>query len=152
MDSIRIRVIEDVRLKIYLSASWDGSYRRAGPALRPTEAKTVNPYTEAVYDSSLGRLRFYTNGEYELSSSGTSVKGRYAFFRVGSNDLLELRPAQNGAKNGNGESRLIYNCTSMDTEGTESSRSGNLNLSRVRLGTSGIQELHEAPIILTKAQ
>jgi hypothetical protein len=153
LDSIRIRVIEDVRLKIYLSASWDGSYRRAGTAMRtPTEEKTIRPYTEALYDSSLGRLRFYTNGEYELSSSGTLVKGRYAFFRVGGNDLLELRPVQNGVKSGNGESRFIYNCTSMDTEGAESPKSENLSLSRVRLGTSGIQELHEAPIILTKAQ
>ena len=146
LDKIRIRVIEDVRLKIYLSASWDGSYRRAGNATRALpDKKNISPYTDAVYDSSLGRLRFHANGEYELNSSGTLEKGRYAFFRVDSYDLLELRPEQNGAIGANGgENRLVYHSTVMET--------GNLSLSRVRLGTSGIQELHEAPIILIKAQ
>jgi hypothetical protein len=160
LDSIRLRVFEDVRLKIGLSAPWDGSYRRAGAAIHAdAEEKNIRPYTDAVYDSSLGRLRFHANGAYELSSSGTLTRGRYAFFRIDGNDLLELRPDHNGAtdtKNGNGESRLIYNCTGMDTgiasPGSDASSNGNLNLSRVRLGTSGIYDLHEAPIILTKAQ
>jgi len=144
LDSIRMRVREDLRLKIFLSASWDGSYRRAGAAARTLiEEKPARPYTDAVYDSSMGRLRFYANGAYELSSSGTLTKGRYAFFRAGSYDLLELRPERNGAA-GSGENRLVYHSAAMDT--------GNLSLSRVHLGTSGIQELREPPIILTKAQ
>ena len=156
LDGIRMRVFEDVRLKIGLSASWDGLYRRAGTAARTAEDKpTHSPYTDAVYDSSMGRLRFNANGEYELSSSGTQTKGRYVFFRAGSNDLLELRPERNNrdAKNGNG--RLVYHCTSIGASET-GSRENNalseiLSLSRVRLGTSGIQELHEAPIILTRS-
>jgi hypothetical protein len=96
----------------------------------------------------MGRLRFHASGEYELSSSGTLAKGRYAFFRVGSHDLLELRPERNGngasgaAKN---EDRLVYSLTAMENP-------ENLSLTRVRLGASGIHELHEAPVILTKAQ
>ena len=149
LDSIRIRVIEDLRLKIFLSASWDGSYRRAGAVARALiEEKSARPYTDAVYDSSMGRLRFHANGEYELSSSGTLSKGRYAFFRTGSYDLLELRPERNGA---GGDNRLVYHCTGMESGGG-ASESANLSLARVRLGTSGIQEFHEAPIILTKAQ
>jgi hypothetical protein len=150
LDSIRMRVFEDISLKIGLSASWDGSYRRAGAAARPsTEEKPTRPFTDAVYDSSMGRLRFYANGAYELSSSGTLSKGRYAFFRAGSHDLLELRP-ERGANGANGaDNRLVYLCTGMETTGSES---GNLSLARVRLGPSGIQEFHEAPIILTKAQ
>ena len=162
LDGIRMRVFEDVRLKISLSESWDGSYRRAGSTTHaPAEEKTIKAYTDAVYDSSMGRLRFYSNGEYEIISSGTPVKGRYTFFRAGSNDLLELRPERNnvnGAKNMNGENRLIYNCTSMDTiEAGGSSRAADtlhseiLSLSRVRLGASGVQDLHEPPIILTKS-
>ena len=148
LDSISMRVNEDIRLKIYLSASWDGSYRRAGAAARAsvTEEKPLRPYTDAVYDSSMGRLRFYANGEYELTSSGTLSKGRYAFFRAGSADLLELRPDRGGVNGvGDGENRLVYLCTETET-------TGNMNLSRVHLGTSGIQELRETPIILTKAQ
>jgi hypothetical protein len=150
LDSIRMRVFEDIRLKIGLSASWDGSYRRAAAAARaPAEEKPARPFSDAVYDSSMGRLRFYANGSYELSSSGTLSKGRYAFFRAGGYDLLELRP-ERGANGANGaESRLVYYCTGMESGGAEG---GNLSLSRVRLGTSGIQEFNEAPVILTKAQ
>jgi hypothetical protein len=143
LDRIRIKVFEDIRLKLGVSAPWDGSYRRAGNSMRAqSEEKNLRMYTEAVYDSSMGRLRFHANGEYELSSSGTRTKGRYAFFRVGNHDLLELRPERNGA---HGEDRLTYSLTAMENP-------ENLSLSRVRLGASGIQELHEIPVILTKAQ
>ena len=148
LDSIRIRVVEDVRLKIGLSASWDGSYRRAKTAIgTQAEKKNIRPYINAVYDSSIGRLRFHANGEYELSFSGSLTKGRYAFFRAGGNDLLELRPESNGAAGkGATETRYVYrlsdNTALRDT----------INLSRVRLGSSGVFDLHEAHIILTKAQ
>jgi len=146
LDSISMRVNEDIRLKIYLSASWDGSYRRAGIAARASEEeKSAPPYTDAVYDSSMGRLRFFANGAYELSSSGTLSKGRYAFFRAGSNNLLELRPERNGSGANGGETRLVYLCTGMEA-------SENLSLSRVNLGTSGIQELNETPVILTRSR
>jgi len=145
LDSISMRVNEDIRLNILLNTLWNGSYRRAGIAARAQEEeKPVHPYTDAVYDSSMGRLRFYANGVYELTSSGTLSKGRYAFFRAGSNNLLELRPEQNGAI-GAGENRLVYLCTGMEA-------SENVSLSRVNLGTSGIQELNEAPVVLTKSR
>jgi hypothetical protein len=145
LDKIRIRVFEDIRLKLGVSAPWDGSYRRAASSMRvQTEEKAIRMYTEAVYDSSMGRLRFHANGEYELSSSGTRTKGRYAFFRVGNHDLLELRPEKSGAA-AQGEDRLTYSLTAMENP-------DNLSLSRVRLGAAGIQELHEIPVILTKAQ
>jgi hypothetical protein len=152
LDSIRMRVFEDVKLKISLNASWDGVYRRAGIAVRAqTDEKTVRPYIDAMYDSSLGRLRFRTNGEYELSSSGSLTRGRYAFFHVDNQELLELRPERGGAPGGalgganNGENRFIYKLTSME-------KSESLSLLRVRLGAAGVHELHEAPVILTKAQ
>jgi len=154
LDSISMRVNEDIRLNILLNTLWNGSYRRAGIAARaPAEEKPVRPYIDAVYDSSMGRLRFYPNGAYELSASGTLSKGRYAFFRADDNDLLELRPEQSGAQSDvNGEeNRLVYLCTGMEAGGNVF-ESGNLSLSRVRLGVSGIQELRELPVILTKSR
>ena len=154
LDSIRLRVFEDVRLKISVSASWDGSYRRAGTTMRvSSDEKPIRPYTDAVYDSSMGRLRFYANGEYELSSVGALIRGRYAFFRIGGDDLLELRPERSGVKNDNGENRLTYTLSSMTVAANDNvPKSDSLSLSRVRLGASGIHELHETPIILTRSQ
>jgi hypothetical protein len=140
LDRIRLRINEDIRLKINVSAPWNGSYRRAGVITHTVEEEhTVRPYADAVYDSSMGRLRFNASGEYELSSSGILTRGRYAFFKVGSHDLLELRPERNGG------TRLIYSLASMENP-------ENVSLSPVRLGASGVHDLHEVPIILTKAQ
>ena len=159
LDSIRIRVIEHMRLKIGVSASWDGSYRRAGALPRAAQAeRTLKPYTEAVYDSAMGRLLLHGNGEYELSSGGTLTKGRYAFFQVSDSNLLELRPERNSARNN--EDRLIYRFSGGETSlapadsGTAIEAQGieNLILSRVRLGAGGIHDLHEGNIILTKAR
>ena len=148
IDSIRMKVFEDVRLKIGISASWDGSYRRA---VKVYDNDTpTRPYIEASYDSSMGRLRFYPNGEYELISSDASVKGRYAFFRVNDKELLELRPDRNGIPQSSqsNEDRLIYRIAS--SAGVRSA--DNLSLFRVRLVPSGIQELQEGQIFLTKVR
>ena len=151
LDSIKMRVFEDVKLKIGISASWDGSYRRAGTLARASSGhRSVQPYTNATYDSSMGRLQFRDNGEYELSSAGSVTRGRYVFFRVDENDLLELRPEH---KNANPEDRLIYHLTDANrSENGGEPVTENLNLSRVRLGAAGIHDLHESHIILTRAR
>jgi hypothetical protein len=155
LDSIRMKVFEDVRLKIGVGASWDGSYRRAGKVYE--NDAPPRPYTDAAYDSSMGRLRFYPDGQYELSSQDGSVKGRYAFFRVNDKELLELRPDKTGSSRSaqNNEDRMIYRIAGSRT-------AENLSLLRVRLGagggsggaggTGGIQELQEGQIYLTRVR
>jgi hypothetical protein len=158
LDSIRMKVTEDVRLKIYVSASWDGLYRRAAPAIKASSpVNPINIYTDAIYDSSLGRFCFYPNGEYELGTSGSLIKGRYVFFRVGDRELLELRPDNvrpdnaNGIKTESGDNRLVYVLSNAGrTRGDESNR--NISLTRVRLGAAGFQELNESQIILTRTR
>jgi hypothetical protein len=154
LDSIRMKVFEDVRLKIGVGASWDGSYRRAGKVYE--NDAPARPYADAAYDSSMGRLRFYPDGKYELSSQDVSVKGRYAFFRINDRDMLELRPDRAGTSNTgqNNEDRLIYRITTAENRpGAEI-----LSLVRVRLGAGGsggavgVQELQEGQIYLTKVR
>ena len=154
LNSIRVRVNEDVRLKINVSTLWDGSYRRAGSIMQSTsEKKSAHVYTDAVYDSSMGRLQFKSNGEYELSSSGSITKGRYVFFTVEDNDLLELRPENAGDSVNNSTDRLIYRIRAAGkTEKEELLDMENISLSRVRLGIKGIADLQEGQIILTRAR
>jgi len=153
LDSIRMKVFEDVRLKIGISASWDGSYRRAGKVY--ANESPPRPYTEASYDSSMGRLRFYPNGDYELNSSDESVKGRYAFFRVNDKDMLELRPDRSASLHlaQNNEDRMIYRIALPANTGNRGGQAAdNLSLIRVRLSPAGIQELQEGQIFLTKVR
>jgi len=135
LDSIKLRVIEDVRLRITANTTWDGSYRRAGAANFKETVSQVHPTIDAIFDSSWGRIYFNNSGEYTITSSVNTRKGRYVFYKVDNNDLLELRPE--GESN---ENRMVYK--------TEIA-AGLMILSRVRVGTNGIQDLLEPPVTFT---
>jgi hypothetical protein len=104
------------------------------------------PAVEALYDSALGRLRLYPSGDYELGSGSMPQKGRYVFFRANGQELLELRPEAAAS------ARMVYRVESARSGDSASDHSsGSLSLSRVRLGATGIQDLHEGIITLTVA-
>ncbi|MDR0376460.1 MAG: pallilysin-related adhesin [Spirochaetaceae bacterium] len=148
MDSIRIRVSEDVRLNVGAADSWDGSYRKAGTILtarRSEDALSVEPYRDASFDGSIGSLVFNKDGFYELYTQGTVRTGNYAFFALDDSEFLELRPG--GIT---GLSRETYLVSWQTPESLAGSRKI-LTLIRVRLGTDGIQEAHEAAITLAPA-
>ncbi|MDR1106099.1 MAG: pallilysin-related adhesin [Treponema sp.] len=139
LNSVRVRVFEDVRLKIGVNNAWDGSYRRAGTVKKDGgEPSPFIPYIDRAYDSSMGKIRFFPDGVYELGAGEEIKKGRYIFFRVQDQELLELREEGPG-----GKAREIFRIE------------GNARLSmvlfRVRLGAIGIQDLREEAIPLTPA-
>jgi len=137
LDSVRIRVNEDVRLKISVSTTWDGSYRRARAASIGKQINPIKSSVNALYDSSWGRIQFNDTGEYSINSSGNLRRGRYVFYDIDDNELVELRP-ENSASNS--ETRMVYKIE--NTAGVKI-------LSRVRIGTNGIHDLLETPITLT---
>ncbi|MDR2070435.1 MAG: pallilysin-related adhesin [Treponema sp.] len=148
MDSIRIKVSEDVRLKLGVDDSWDGSYRQAKnmTAGLSDGVRPVTPYLDASYDGSIGKLVFSKDGFYELYTQGAVRKGKYAFFALDDRELLELRPG--GIT---GLPRETYLVSWHIPESSEVFQK-DLTLIRVRLGTQGIQEvLHEAAISLVPA-
>jgi hypothetical protein len=137
LESIRVKVFEDVRLKIGNDTSWDGSYRRADMAIAgpSSPARTVPAYINAAYNGIIGRIRFSTNGTYELTLGGVVQKGRYSFYTLNEFEVLELRHEDNG--------RETYAVSSPD---------GNLSLKRVRIGANGVQDLHEPAILLSREE
>ena len=161
MDSIRVTVTDDRRQRIGIPPPWSGSYRRAGAVLRTMAAEgyALSPSKDAVFDSPIGRLRFLPNGDYELSAHGSFSRGRYVFFRAGGTDLLELRPGPEYAHvlrtlvsaNGNFDDRHVFRVAGI-TGNPQGGVPNYMSLSRVRLGASGIQDLHEAQIVLTRAE
>jgi hypothetical protein len=167
LDSIKVKVFEDVRLKLGVNNSWDGSYRRAGTAEKkgPQTAGTGGSYIDAQYDSSMGKVRFFHDGTYELVSGNAVQKGRYIFFDVNGQKLLELRSLD---ANGNSAAkppavpeneprsdesrrelfRIEYPAGHEDRE----KAAGGLTLFRVRLGAMGVYTLPEPGIPLTPAE
>jgi len=134
LDSIRLRVNEDVRLRITANTTWDGSYRRAGIINQRDTVSQLKPAADALYDSSWGRVQLESSGEYTINSGGNIRKGRYVFYNIDGNDLLEFRPEEAEAN------RLVYKIENA---------AGVMLLSRVRVGVNGIQDLLEPPITFT---
>ncbi|MDR3334539.1 MAG: pallilysin-related adhesin [Treponema sp.] len=136
LDSIRVKVFEDVRLKIGVNASWDGSYRKAGAFENQTaKAQSIPSYIDAQYNSTIGTVRFFPDGAYQVSGE-TLQRGRYSFFLLNGEELLELR-----SDNTSTPSRTTYVVE-------HAKETGNLTLLPVRLGTQGIQRLHEVAVFL----
>ena len=156
LDSVRLRVIEDVRLKIAVSTTWDGSYRRAGPAAITRQNPGVNMPVNALYDSSWGRLQLFDTGEFTINSGGSfnetassrppqqaARRGHYVLFNIEGNNLIEFRPEEREPSANGSDARMVYRIE--DAAGVRI-------LSRVRLSTTGVQDLHEPPVTLTSVE
>ena len=142
LDSLRLRVTEDVQLRIVANTTWDGTYRRAGMAKTKETISQLRPAVDAVYDSFWGRIQFNAQGEYSIYSGGNtrspfSTEGRYVFYRIDNYDLLEMRPAEPRGLDDNRTVYMIENAA------------GVMILSRVRVGLNGVYDLQEPPITLT---
>ena len=157
LESIKVRVIEDVRLNIGVSAPWDGSYRKAGPLENRGQRQTpTSTLIDAWYDGAIGKLHFLPDGSFELSQGGAVKQGKYAFFSLGADELLELRPlelrlTEFQPENYSPSNREVY---LIDIGSNADAITGayprkTLNLLRVRLGARGIVRLNERAIALT---
>ncbi|MDR2193098.1 MAG: pallilysin-related adhesin [Treponema sp.] len=134
LESIQVKVFEDVKLKIGNDAGWDGSYRKAAAiAGEPSlPVQTIPAHINAVYNGIIGNIHFSADGLYVLTSGETVQKGRYSFYRLDALNMLELRQEN--------EHRETYIVNYLE---------GNLSLQRVRIGSNGVQDLHEPAILLS---
>ncbi|MDR2052328.1 MAG: pallilysin-related adhesin [Treponema sp.] len=167
LNSIRVKVFEDVRLKIGVSDSWHGSYRKAesrreengwkgvlsgsgtlsvtaADASGENEPGSPASYMDAAYNGIIGKLVFLKNGEYELYSGNAFRRGNYAFFTLDNRMVLELRPGTI-----TGFSRETYLVEPENSETFRTAPWKAFTLVRVRLSTQGFQEVHEAAISLS---
>jgi hypothetical protein len=141
VDSIRVKVFEDVRLKIGIGGRWDGTYRKMDSrvATPVTNAQVTPARVNLEYDGSEGKIRFIEDGSYE----GPDGKGIYSFFLVGTAEYLELR------KSSGTRERLTYAVERKKVSGTYATRE-ELHLKRVRLGVGGAEDMHETVIVYSR--
>jgi hypothetical protein len=136
IDTIRVKVFEDVRMKIGLSAPWDGTYRKSSSVNKTVEPQPVEAYIDAEYSTPLGMTAFMPDGSYRFELSGQVQTGRYTFFMLEGAEYLKLLP---DAVNGEKRERDVYRVDRADT--------GGFSLRRVRLGATGVQEFREDPVM-----
>jgi hypothetical protein len=141
LDSIRIRVNEDIRLRIRVSAPWDGSYRKASPIVNYERPSLQNAHINARYDSQMGRIHFEENGTYMLNSGHNVIQGHYAFVIINNYEMLELRP--NGLSPPQRETFIV------ESEHTDTWPRRNITLHQARVGVRGIEKLNERALLLT---
>jgi hypothetical protein len=143
LETIRLRVYQDIYLRSGPNTIWDGTYQR----LQKTEtAQGLNksaPYLEETYTGADCQLIFHRDGSYELhplsGPSELSRTGQYVFFTVGMEELLELRSPEKTSKE-----------TIRETFRINRSAQHDFILTRVRISTRGIQDSHEPVIELTR--
>ena len=153
LESIRVRVIEDVRLKFGVNTSWDGSYRKAAPPENRTKApSSSSAHIDAWYEGSTGKIHFSHDGSFELNTGNTLRHGKYAFFFFNDEELLELRSAEPVYTEHRSDDTLNREIYIVEGEKTEDPLRKNISLIRARIGSRGIQRLHERVISLTLAE
>ena len=140
LDTIRIRIIENIRL-IRVNSSWDGSYRKASVGENREKPSLQNTHIDATYDGSMGRIFFQGDGTYEINTGDSIRQGKYAFLKINDHEMLELRPS-----GGSASQREIY---LVESEITGVSTRKILTLNQARIGVRGIEKFHERPISLT---
>ena len=136
LDSIRIRVREDIRLRFNIGNPWDGSYIQVGQIEQSPPPPPVISHINASFDSRIGRIHFFPYGTFEIGSRNDLSQGIYTFFRINGEELLEFR--LNGASEQQGREVFLV----------ENGDQG-MVLNQIRLGARGITRLHEGPITLT---
>jgi len=139
LDSISIRVNEDVRMKIAMSAPWNGSYKKAQQN-NPKKTASVSPYIEGKYNSPLGNISLSSDGSYTIEVNGKSTSGKYVFFSLEDGKFLEFVPADNSA-------REIY-----EVINGKDDKPGDISLLPVRLGVNGIDKISDQPFVLIPAK
>jgi hypothetical protein len=140
LDSIRIRVVENIRL-IRVNSPWDGSYRKANPIESRERPILLSAHIDARFDGPMGRIHFRQDGTYEISATNSLIQGHYAFLMINDQQMLEFRPNGNSASQ-----REIY---LVESEGAGVFPQRTVVLHHARLGSRGVERLNERPLSLT---
>lgn len=144
-DSISVRIFEDVQLKIGITGHWDGVYQKVAQTNTVNkETRTVNSWVAAQYEGSSGSLSFDSSGTFEKTSQGKSVKGNYSFFLQDGIEILELRYPNTAAS----MTREVYKVERRQVS-KGSIPQQILELTKVRLGVKGIENINEGTLQYT---
>ena len=144
-DSIAIRIFEDVQLKIGISGHWDGIYQKVSPTTTATaETNLVTSWISARYEGTTGTLLFATDGTFEKTSQGKSLKGNYSFYVQDGVEVLELRySGTTGSTN-----REVYKVARRQiSKGSVPQQV--MELTRVQLTVKGIENYNEGTLVYT---
>lgn len=148
LDEVRVKVLEDVRLKIGVASDWDGVYRKMSSqtVMNPTDKteslKKILLSSQDSWNSTDGRSVSFRDARYSSTLSGSPEEGGLAFLTVGGSPVLQFRPDEPSRR---GTFYLIgYDPT---TQGKDEHR---LTLTEVTVTINGTNFAGSQPIYLAR--
>lgn len=146
IDEIRLKVVEDVKLKIAVASAWDGIYRKKSATGAATSASRASrPDNEGLFLPPLdawkaedGAILKTTRNRYILTRGAAEESGSWAFLSVGGEPVLQMKA------DGEQKKSLFYR---ISLTGTEAKKDQKLTLTEVAVSTTGIQRTGTASTV-----
>jgi hypothetical protein len=142
VDTVRIKVFEDVKLKIGVSGRWDGTYRKIVSAAPAAAAAPPAARQSASYDGAAGQLVFLPDGSFAWTAPTAARTGNYAFVDLDGQEYLELRSGT--------DERATYRVDRANRS-TQAGRIEEMTLTKVRLSVNGAEDLHENALTFSRS-
>lgn len=147
-NTITLRIYEDVKIKIGVADSWDGTYQKMiGPDRKISQReeeipRSLSPWVSETYEGNEGTLHFNADGTFLWSQGKETQEGKYLFFQYGQTELLEFQYKTGPSR------RVVY-----QVERQKEGKIGTLlTLNQVQLSSKGIQTMNLAPLRLRKVE
>lgn len=152
IDEIRIKILEDVKLKIGVASDWDGVYRKM--SVTPSSSKDATDGTlekiRSLLLSSRGEWTSVDGQILGIDEQGYSIRrpegtdsGQFALLTVAGDAILQLRAAHAGSK-----SHFYRIETESEPKGTAEIQ--RISLTEVTVSMSRIIQTGSTPLVFTR--
>lgn len=149
IDEIKIKVLEDVKLKIGVASDWDGVYRKMGSTgpgsdsdvTAITRIRDILTKSGGAWRSSDGQRISFAGQTYQFSTPGESESGQFALMVIRDQIILQLRREP-------GDSNTRFFMVSVPDEDTSPAMS-RIILTEVRVSMEGIRSTGTNPVEFT---
>lgn len=136
IDEIRMKVVEDVKLKITVASSWDGIYRKRADGRAGTQG-TATPIPAGLFQTPLdswtaedGSILKTLRHRYVLVRGATEETGSWAFLTAGNEPVVQMKA--------DGEQKKS-NFYTIALTGSAVNKDSILTLTEVSVSTAGTQ-------------
>ncbi len=152
IDEIRIKILEDVKLKIGVASDWDGVYKKMAnnTVLPKTEAEQSIVQLKAMLSSSTkewsspdGQKFQINNTRYTLTGSGGSESGLFMIMTVKDKPILQFRPDQP-------KSKSVFYLASTEKRAVSTGEQQILTLTEVTVSIEAVNLAGSPPVVFDR--
>ncbi|MDR1747927.1 MAG: pallilysin-related adhesin, partial [Spirochaetaceae bacterium] len=143
LDEIKLKINEDVQMKISADSTWDGDYRKIGKAVMPSgENRSWEEFAAALQNSGDvwlspdGTELSFTRDRYSVSRHSDEDSGMYTLIRANNIPAIQFRSLRGGKLFENS-----YRISFPEEQGADNSVKEILMLRPVKISTHGMESI-----------